>query len=173
VGPSPEERARRIEELRLIEEEARIEREQIEEKVAAQAPPERGIDNFPGERKGFNYHTWFKAFGTFGDMRDMGDSPTLLGDMEELEDMDVPSAFYSSGILGKVKWRGRKDREKLIDELNAVAPWNGNDFRDVYPKWEYVYKITESVGDVVVQEFTYRACRPYNVESRARGFKSR
>jgi hypothetical protein len=161
------ERARRIDELRLIEDEARLEREGIEEKIAARAPPEKGTDEFV-ERKGFNYHSWLKAFATFGELRDMGDSPTLLGEMEELEQFDVPAAFHSGAKLGKVKWKGIQDREALIEKINAAILPAGADFRDVYPQWEYTYKITESVGDVVVQEFVHRARKPFT-----KGYKSR
>lgn len=174
-GPEPEEirrNAERVERLRQIEEEARREREEIEEKVAAQRPPVRDIGELE-QRKGFVYTTWFKAFGTFGDIRDMGtDSPQLLGEMEELEDFDVPAAFYSSGILGKVKWKGYVERETIIDQLNTVAPWNGADFRDVYPRWEYRYFVAEMVGNVVVQTFEYKAKHPMGKKDGIYGFRN-
>jgi hypothetical protein len=172
-GPSKEQIEReqkRIAELRRIEEEARKEREGLEAKTAAQQPPVRDLDSFK-ERKGFVYSTWFKAFGTFGDLRDMGDSPPLLGEIEELEDFDVPAAFYSSTILGKVKWKGQRERQSLIDELNTVGPWNPSDFRDVYPSWEYRYYKAEMVGDVVVQIFEHKAKQPLTKKDRILGFK--
>lgn len=161
---------RRIEELRRIEREAKAERESLETKTTAQQPPIGKLEDFR-ERKGFAYSTWFKAFGTFGDLRDMGDSPTLLGEMEELEDMDVPAAFYSSSILGKVKWKGRIEREKLIDDLNKVSAWNPEDFRSVYPKWEYRYYVAEMVGDVTVNIWEHKARQPLNRKAKQNGYK--
>lgn len=165
------ERERRIQELRRVEESAKAERKTLEAPNAAMMPPIRAFGDLK-ERKGFVYSTWFKAFGTFGDLRDAGDSPPLLGEMEELEDFDVPAAFYSSGILGKVKWDGNISRETLIDRLNSAASWNPQDFRDVYPKWEYRYYVAEQVGDVVVQIFEHKARQPLDARSKERGFQS-
>lgn len=175
AGPDAElvERLARIKELRAAEEKLRKERESLEIKTAAQEPPIVLLERFRGPRPGFNYSTWFKAFGTFGDLRDMGDSPHLLGEIEELEDFDVPAAFYSSTILGQVKWKGLRSRKKVIDDLNNVAPWNGSDFRDVYPKWEYRYYIAEMVGDVVVRIYEHKARQPWNRSARDMGFKGR
>lgn len=163
-------RERRVEELKRIEAQARKEREEIESKTAAQQAPVYPFEDFE-RKKGFNYSTWFKAFGTFGDLRDMGDSPQLLGDMEELEDFDVPSAFYSSTLLGKVKWKGIVSRETVIAELNSVAPWKGSDFREVYPRWEYRYFVAELVGDVMVGMYEWKARQPLDKRSRQRGYK--
>jgi len=157
--------------LRKIEESAKSERKTLEAPNAAMMPPIRAFGDLV-ERKGFNYSTWFKAFGTFGDLRDMGDSPPLLGEMEELEDFDVPKAFYSSTILGKVKWNGRMDRGLLIDKLNMAASWAPQDFRDIYPQWEYRYYVAEMVGDVVVQIFEHKARFPLDSRSKGRGFQA-
>ncbi len=160
----------RIAELKRIEADAKREREQMEGKVAAQEPPVRDLKNFR-RREGFQYSTWFKAFGTFGDLRDLGDSPALLGDMEELEDFDVPAAFYSSSKLGKVKWNGVRDREDLIRELNKVSEWAPEDFRDVYPRWEYRYYRAEMVGDVVVAIYEHKARQPLDRKSIREGYR--
>lgn len=144
----------------------------LEEGFAAQRPPSRGITDFE-TRKGFQYHTWFRAMGTFGNMEEMRgtDSPPILGEMEELEDFDVPAAFFSGAKLGKVKWPGIRSREELIEELNTTMLPANTDFRDVYPHWEYHYFIAESVGPVVVQTFDYRAKQPLNGRDRLNGFK--
>lgn len=164
---------RRIEELRQIEEQARAERQKLEGLNAAQAPPARDFGEFQ-KRKGFRYASWFKAFGTFGDLRDLGDSPPLLGEMEELEDFDVPAAFYSSAILGKVRWIGIVAREDLLKLLNqTLFPEDGFDFRDVYPSWQYRYFVAEMVGDIVVQIFEYQAKQPLTKKDRVRGFRGR
>lgn len=155
--------------MRRIEIDARQERESLETKTAAQQPPTRDLEDFE-KRKGFQYHTWFKAFGTFGDLRDMGDSPTLLGEMEELEDMDVPAAFYSSAKLGKVKWPGIKPLAELIEELGD-AVFGGADFRDIYPRWEYRYYVAEGVGNVVVQIYERKARQPLDKKARSNGYK--
>lgn len=161
---------RRIEELRRIENEARAERALLEEKTAAQEPPIGRLEDFE-PRKGFEYYTWFKAFGTFGDLKDMGDSPHLLGEMEELENMDVPAAFYSSTVLGKVKWKGRVEKEKILDELNSRAAWSPEDFRDIYPRWEYRYYVAESVGNVVVNIWEHKARQPLTRKAKLDGYK--
>jgi phytoene/squalene synthetase len=166
------ERERRIEILRKIEEEARLERESLVELNAAQRPPVADLETFE-RRKGFRYDTWFKAFGTFGETREVGDSPTLLGEQEELDDYSVPAAFYSSGVLGKVKWTGRiLSRDEVIAELNSVAAWYPDDFRDVYPRWEYRYYVAEMVGDVTVAVYEHKAKQPLDARDEARGWKN-
>lgn len=162
---------RRVEELRKVEREAREERERIETKVAAQKAPIRALRDLV-VKPGFRYDTWFKAFGTFGDLRDK-DSPRLLGEMTELEDFDVPSAFHSGAKLGKVKWAGQiRDREQIIRELNDVAFFR-EDFRELYPKWEYRYYVAEMVGNVVVQIYEHEAQQPLDKKLRGKGVMGR
>ena len=159
----------RVEELRKIEKEAREERERIETKVAAQMAPIRALADFE-ERKGFTYTTWFKATGTFG--REAGYSP-LLGEMTELEDFDVPSQFFSGAMIGKVKWQGVREREELIGILNKAAAWSPDDFRDIYPRWEYRYYVAEMVGNVVVQIYEHEARQPLDKKQRGKGVMGR
>ena len=153
-------RQRKIEELQRTEEEARRERLKLQGDVVARGPPKLEFREFGGKRKGFTYTTWFKAFGSMNQSDNMGDSPTLLDEMEELDDLSIPSAFYSHGITGQVKWAGIRDREELIADLNSQSPWAGLDFREIYPKWEYYYQIVESVGNVAVRIYEYRAKHP-------------
>lgn len=170
------ERIRTLERLEEVEKQlAALEKERREliPKTAAMAPPTAPIGEFQN-RKGFNYNTWFKAIGSMESLAELkgGDSPTIVNEFSEFDDFDVPSAFFSHTYLGKVKWRGIKDREEIISELNFKAPWSGNDFRDIYPKWEYVYRIVESVGDVVVNIFEYKAKQPRTQKDRVRGWKN-
>lgn len=177
-GATKEEK-QRIEALQRREEiQKEIERLQKEdrkltEKTAAMLPPTKSFKEFE-KRKGFRYHTWFKALGSMESLAELkgGDSPQIVNDFMEHEDYDIPSAFYSHTYLGKVKWDGIRDRELIIDELNFKAPWSGNDFRAIYAKWEYVYRVVESVGDVVVNIYEYRAKQPRNHKDKVRGWKN-
>lgn len=162
----------RIAELRRLEEDARRERERLETKVAAQEPPIRALGDFE-RREGFEYSTWFKAFGTFGTLRELGDSPQLLGEMEELEEFDVPSAFYSSSLIGQVKFPDVVPLAGVMGKLNAAAPWQGEDFREIYPQWDYRYYVAEMVGDVVVQIFEHKARQPITGKDRGNGYVGR
>lgn len=153
--------AKRLKEIELQKKKLEAERQRLLPKVAAREPQTFRLADFR-RREGFTYHTWFKALGTFGGIREMkgGDTPDLVNEMMEFQDFDIPSAFYSHSILGQVKWAGIRDREGLIKKLNLSADWAPNDFRDIYLRWEYTYQIVESVGDVPVAIFEYRAAYP-------------
>lgn len=155
---------RDVERLREIERQQRKleeERQRLLPRVAAREPPTLEVRSFAGKRKGFTYHTWFKAIG-FMDRRGgrNEDISQLLEETLEFEEGSIPAAFISHGITGKVKYMGIRDREELINDLNSQADWAPMDFRDVYPNWEYTYRIVESVGNVPVAFYEYRAARP-------------
>lgn len=164
AGPSEDQikAAKRIAEIERKQRELEKEKRELLPKTAAMEPPVRGVERFAGRREGFTYHTWFKALGTFAGLQELkgGDSPDILNEMEEEFDGNIPRAFYSHAITGRVKYRGIVKLQKVIDDLNRVADWAPMDFRDVYPKWEYTYRIVESVGDVPVQIYEIRASRP-------------
>jgi hypothetical protein len=167
-------REKRIEELRRQEENARAERLRLQQLTVAQSPPTVGTEEFVRQR-GFVYATWFKARGA----RELG----ATGNYERMKELlnegisfDVPSAFFSSSITAQVKWLGIRDREELIRELNETASWSNDgyqDFRDIYPEWEYYYQITESIGTVVVRIYEYKAHQPFESKDRRKGFHSR
>ena len=166
------ERERRVDELRRIEQSAREEREAIQEKNVAQSVPTFRLKDFR-EEKGFTYNTWFKAVGSFG--QEWGgvdaDSPHLLvEDDDEARGFGVDAAFTSRSKLGKVKWKGRVERETIIKELNDTA-FQGDDFREIYPTWEYRYFLTKQIGDVVVGIFEHKARYPLNAKGRAQGYQ--
>lgn len=147
-------------------------RRELTPTVAAMQPPTQRFKSFKGKREGFSYTTWFKAIGSMESLAELkgGDSPSIVNEMMEFDDYDIPSAFYSHSILGKVKWKGIRDRERIIAELNFVAPWSGNDFRDIYSKWEYTYRVVESVGDVPVNIYEYRAKQPRTNKDKSVGW---
>lgn len=87
------------------------------------------------------------------------ESPDLLS--EDLEQFAAPAAFYSnqSGLLGRVRFKGVVGLEILIDKLNLVLQFTGEetrdfDFRNVYENWEYRYQVIETIGptDRVIEE---------------------
>lgn len=115
----------------------------------------------PSGRLGAKFSTWFRAIGSAGNLRDMrgAESPDLLS--EDLEQFAAPAAFYSnqSGLLGRVRFKGVVGLEILIDKLNLVLQFTGEetrdfDFRNVYENWEYRYQVIETIGptDRVIEE---------------------
>jgi len=152
----------------------RLEREKaaLTQNVAAMRPitykiPRGGIKRL----RGAQYSTWFKAMGAFKAGR-MGESPTLMLEMDELG-FDVPDVFYSQAITGRVKFDGIVSLEYVINHLNSRAPWDGEDFRDIYPRWEYTYRIVESIGGVPVRFYEKRGKQPRNKKDRMDGFDGR
>lgn len=156
------------ERLARIERQIRaLEREKKELVPKVRAPPvfpipKKGIEKF----RGASYSTWFKALGSFGPGRNW-DSYAAMQNLldEDLMDIEAPAAFYSQQITGRVKWPGIVDREVLIQDLNDKAPWDG-DFRDIYPRWEYEYRVVESIGGVPVRFYVHKGKQPPN---KARG----
>lgn len=182
TGPRPgtgataeeKERIKALQELEKVEkqlEELRKKREELLPRTAAMGPPVQALNKLK-ERRGFSYHTWFKAIGSMESLADLkgGDSPSIINEMMEYEDYDIPSAFYSHSILGKVKWRGVRPLERIIEELNFKG-FSGNDFRAIYTRWEYTYRVVESVGDVPVNVFEVRAKQPRTAKDRRVGWK--
>lgn len=143
----------------MLEKAIQKEKRALIPKVAAMdAPVVRWDGRFDSIRKirGATYATWFKAAGAF-DQRDIGSSPKLLDN--EFEDLDYPSVFYSQAVTGKVRWNSYRTRRYLIEHLN-VTGFQGNDFRNIYPAWEYVYQLREYIGGVLVKINEYRAASP-------------
>lgn len=170
-GKVPEEAAR----LKKVEKqikELEKERAELRPKVAAMQPPELQLPEAGIKRnRGSQYSTWFKAQGSFGNRADWDSYSQMAGLLDDMEmDFDAPAAFYSNAVMGRVKFPGIVDREVLISQLNDIAGWNG-DFRDIYPRWEYTYRIVESIGGVPIQFFTHKAKQPLSKKDRARGWK--
>jgi hypothetical protein len=167
------EREQRIEELRRTERDARREREALEVKNVAQDVPTHPLEEFQRE-PGFKYNTWFKAVGSFGEAWDGvdGDSPHLMQENDDYaSEYGVDAAFTSRSKLGKVRWNGEVSRETVLDELNTTA-FGGDDFRDIYPTWEYRYFLTKQIGNVVVGMFEHKARQPIGPKDRAMGYHS-
>lgn len=101
-------------------------------------------------RKAARYETWFKAMGTTGELEDLrGRSPDIVN--EVVEEYGAPAAWYSTQILGQVRFKGELALEFLIDELNSKLQFVGEgpadfDFRRDYPQWSYRYQVIEYIG---------------------------
>lgn len=166
----PDAKLKRLKEIEAQQKKLEKEKAALVPKVAAMNPPTypipaQGIEKF----RGATYSTWFKAAGAFN-ARDMGVSPKLLDD--EFQEFDLPTVFYSQAITGRVKWFGIVDREYVIADLNDKAPWAGNDFRQIYPVWEYTYRVVESIGGVPVRFYEHRARQPITRRDIKRGWHS-
>lgn len=168
VAPRDEARLREIErQQRALEKEKR----ELIPKVAAMNPPTFAIPKGGIKRfRGAKYSTWFKAAASFGNARDW-DSYAQMQNLldEEAEEFNAPASFYSQQILGRVKWDGIVGREEIIATLNERAGLD-EDFRRLYPKWEYVYRIVESIGGVPVRFFEHKAKQPRSTRERRIGY---
>jgi hypothetical protein len=156
----------RLQEIERERQRLEIERQKLIKAVGPLEIPKFDLRDFKKFR-GATYSTWFKAVGA-DRARDIGTSPKLLD--EEFNEFDLPKLFYSHSITGKVKWFGIVDRGYLIKHLNDRAPWDGNDFRDIYPNWEYTYQVREYLGGVWVRTYEYRAKSPLSGRDRRKEF---
>lgn len=162
--------------LRKVEQELkRLEKERatLIPKVAAISPPESPFpDAGITRRRGSVYKTWFKAQGSFGERQDWDAYAQMQGLLDDTElDLDVPTAFYSNHVTGRVMYPGIVDREAVIADLNDKAPWNG-DFRDIYPRWWYEYRVAEFIGGVVVRFWIHKARQPRTARDRRNGYNA-
>lgn len=123
--------------------------------------------------RGARYTSWFRAQGTMGSTMTDETYARMQRMLEEDLEEDIaaaPAAFYSnqSGLLGKVRWRGIKILDEILESLNIKLQFRGEeiegfDFRDIYSRWEYRYQVIETIG----QEGTQGGISQVVVEHRA------